>query len=222
MMGGLRLDRPRAVQKGGKSGPPIVPGKPDESLLIQAIRQTHERIKMPPGGKLTDKDIADLTEWVKPGAAWPAGSKAPETPKTAEYRDHARASRVLVVRAGAQPAVPPVKGKELGADSDRQLHSGGVGREGSQTGASGGQANADPPRDRGSHRTASHAEEVDEFRRRQIGGRIRQGGRPPPGIAALRRALGPPLAGYRALCRRQSEPASRRKPIRMHSAIAIG
>ena len=40
--GGLRLDSADAVQKGGKSGPPIVPGKPDESLLIQAIRQTHD------------------------------------------------------------------------------------------------------------------------------------------------------------------------------------
>ena len=40
-MGGLRLDSADAVQKGGKSGPPIVPGKPDDSLLIQAIRQTH-------------------------------------------------------------------------------------------------------------------------------------------------------------------------------------
>src|SRR6185436_17456376 len=70
MMGGLRLDSADAVKKGGKSGPPIVPGKPDDSLLIQAIRRTHERIKMPPSGKLADKEIADITEWVKSGAVW--------------------------------------------------------------------------------------------------------------------------------------------------------
>src|SRR5690349_3139475 len=74
MMGGLRLDSADAAQKGGKSGPPIVPGKPDESLLIQAIRQTHARIKMPPSGKLADQEIADITEWVKAGAVWPAGA----------------------------------------------------------------------------------------------------------------------------------------------------
>src|SRR6266850_102498 len=68
MLGGLRLDSAESVQKGGKSGPPIVPGKPDDSLLIQAIRQTHERIKMPPGGKLKAQEIADITEWVKAGA----------------------------------------------------------------------------------------------------------------------------------------------------------
>src|SRR5947209_11720126 len=65
MMGGLRLDSADAVRKGGKSGPPIVPGKPDESLLIQAIRQTHERLKMPPSGKLKEEEIAAITEWVK-------------------------------------------------------------------------------------------------------------------------------------------------------------
>ena len=56
--GGLRLDSAEAVAKGGQSGPPIVPGKPDESLLVQAIRQTHPRLKMPPGGKLKDEEIA--------------------------------------------------------------------------------------------------------------------------------------------------------------------
>src|SRR6185503_15343350 len=68
MMGGLRLDSAEAVQKGGKSGPPIVPGKPDDSLLIQEIRQTHARLKMPPSTKLAEQEIADITEWVKAGA----------------------------------------------------------------------------------------------------------------------------------------------------------
>src|SRR5215510_10303113 len=70
-MGGLRLDRSAAVKQGGKSGPPIIPGKPDQSLLVEAIRWTHERLKMPPGGKLKDQEIADITEWIKSGAIWP-------------------------------------------------------------------------------------------------------------------------------------------------------
>jgi mono/diheme cytochrome c family protein len=73
-MGGLRLDSAESVAKGGKSGPVIVPGKPDESLLVQAVRRTHERIQMPPSGKLPDSDIAAIVEWVKTGAVWPAGA----------------------------------------------------------------------------------------------------------------------------------------------------
>jgi cytochrome c553 len=67
--GGLRLDA-AGIAKGGESGKVLVPGKPDESLLIQAVRQTGD-LKMPPKGKLKDQEIADLAAWVKAGAAWP-------------------------------------------------------------------------------------------------------------------------------------------------------
>ncbi|HTQ53234.1 MAG TPA: PSD1 and planctomycete cytochrome C domain-containing protein [Bryobacteraceae bacterium] len=71
LSGGLRVDSRDALLKGGASGPAIVPGDPDRSLLIQAVRQTGP-LKMPKGGRLTDQEIADLTEWVKSGAPWPA------------------------------------------------------------------------------------------------------------------------------------------------------
>src|SRR4249919_89107 len=48
--GGLRLDSRDAILKGGASGPAVVPGDPDRSLLIQAIRQSNEKLKMPKGG----------------------------------------------------------------------------------------------------------------------------------------------------------------------------
>ena len=83
--GGLRLDSADAVRKGGKSGPPIVPGKPDDSLLIQAIRQTHPRLKMPPGGKLKDEEITAITEWVKAGAVWPGRHGRQSKPATPDY-----------------------------------------------------------------------------------------------------------------------------------------
>jgi hypothetical protein len=74
--GGLRLDA-AGIAKGGDSGSVLVPGKPDESLLIQAVRQTGE-LKMPPNGKLRAHEIADLAAWVKAGAVWPnAPSIAP-------------------------------------------------------------------------------------------------------------------------------------------------
>jgi len=74
--GGLRLDSAEAALKGGNTGPAIVPGKPEESLLIQAVRQSHEKLKMPPGKKLADQEIADLAEWIQAGAVWPKSSGA--------------------------------------------------------------------------------------------------------------------------------------------------
>lgn len=68
--GGLRLDSREALLKGGDTGTAVVPGDPDRSLLIQAVRQSGP-LKMPKGGKLTDQEIADLVEWVKSGAVWP-------------------------------------------------------------------------------------------------------------------------------------------------------
>ncbi len=71
---GLLLDSRAALLHGGNSGPAVVPGQPDESILIQAIRYTDEDLRMPPeqhGGKLTDQQIADFTEWVRRGAPDP-------------------------------------------------------------------------------------------------------------------------------------------------------
>ncbi|HEY8995883.1 MAG TPA: c-type cytochrome domain-containing protein, partial [Lacunisphaera sp.] len=72
--GGLLLDSRDALLSGGSSGPVIVPGKPDDSLLIQALRYTDEDLRMPPedhGGKLSDQQIADFVEWVRRGAPDP-------------------------------------------------------------------------------------------------------------------------------------------------------
>jgi hypothetical protein len=86
--GGLALDTKQGWEKGGDTGPAIVPGKPDESLLIKAVRYHDDDLAMPPkkkGGKLPEAVIADLVEWVKMGAPDPrvaaakiAGMKADE------------------------------------------------------------------------------------------------------------------------------------------------
>ncbi len=70
-LGGLRLDSRAELLKGGKSGPAIVPGDPEKSLLIRAIRQTDEKLKMPQGGKLRKEEVDALVEWVRAGAVWP-------------------------------------------------------------------------------------------------------------------------------------------------------
>jgi hypothetical protein len=70
----LRLDSRKAALEGGASGPALVPGNPDESLLIQAIRQTHDEIKMPPREKLPEAALDALSSWVKMGAPWSEGT----------------------------------------------------------------------------------------------------------------------------------------------------
>jgi mono/diheme cytochrome c family protein len=71
-MGGLRLDSRQGVLAGGQSGPAVVPGDPDRSLLIAAVRHTGA-VKMPLGGeKLSGEQIQALATWIKDGAAWPA------------------------------------------------------------------------------------------------------------------------------------------------------
>ena len=72
-MGGLDVSSRESLLKGGNSGPAIRVGDPQASLLIQAVKKEHERIKMPPtGAGLKAEEIADLSAWVKDGAVWPA------------------------------------------------------------------------------------------------------------------------------------------------------
>ena len=69
LRGGLQLDNRAALRKGGDSGAVIVPGKPKESLLVQALN--YESLEMPPKGKLPARVIADFQEWVARGALDP-------------------------------------------------------------------------------------------------------------------------------------------------------
>jgi hypothetical protein len=73
--GGLRVDSREALLKGGNSGPAIVPGDPEKSLLIKAVRQTDPHLQMPMGGKLKNAEVEDLATWVKAGAVWPASTQ---------------------------------------------------------------------------------------------------------------------------------------------------
>ncbi|MYH71670.1 MAG: hypothetical protein F4153_03700, partial [Acidimicrobiia bacterium] len=52
LMGKLQLDTREGVQRGGSRGPAVVPGQPDQSMLIAALKYTDRNLQMPPGGKL--------------------------------------------------------------------------------------------------------------------------------------------------------------------------
>jgi Protein of unknown function (DUF1549)/Protein of unknown function (DUF1553)/Planctomycete cytochrome C len=75
--GGLRLDSRPAMVKGGDNGPAVVPGEPEKSRLIEAVRFRNPDVQMPPKGKLPDPAIADLVAWVKAGAVWPDAVPGP-------------------------------------------------------------------------------------------------------------------------------------------------
>ena len=75
-LGGLEITSREALLRGGKRGAALLPGNPAESLLIRAVRKNGD-VKMPPQGRLTDREIEDLELWIKAGAPWP------ETPGTA-------------------------------------------------------------------------------------------------------------------------------------------
>ncbi|MDQ6664247.1 MAG: PSD1 and planctomycete cytochrome C domain-containing protein, partial [Acidobacteriota bacterium] len=105
-MGGLQLDSRERLIKGGDDGPAISPGDPGKSLLIQAVRQTHARIKMPPAGKLADREIEDLALWVKEGAAWPEIPALASTP--AGYVITPEQRSFWAFQPVRKPSVPPV------------------------------------------------------------------------------------------------------------------
>ncbi len=98
--GGLRLDSREAALLGGTDGAVLVPGKPAESRLLAAVKQTG-KLKMPKGGKLADAEVAALEKWIALGAPWPATAKLlpPKRIETAGA-DHWAFQRVK------RPAVP--------------------------------------------------------------------------------------------------------------------
>jgi len=67
--GKLRLDLREMAMGGGESGAVIVPGQPEKSLLVEAVNW--ESLEMPPTGRLSEQNIATLTEWIKLGAPMP-------------------------------------------------------------------------------------------------------------------------------------------------------
>jgi mono/diheme cytochrome c family protein len=81
--GGLVVDSLSGLLTGGDTGAAIIPGDPEKSLLIAAIRYTDEDLQMPPKGKkLSDEQISALAQWVKLGAPWPVS----DTNKVARRR----------------------------------------------------------------------------------------------------------------------------------------
>ncbi|OJW14664.1 MAG: hypothetical protein BGO49_16870 [Planctomycetales bacterium 71-10] len=82
----LRVDSREALLKGGSLGPAVVPGKPEESPLVQALAHADDQdLKMPPAGKLADPAVQALTRWVQMGAPWGEPSSASAAPAVEDH-----------------------------------------------------------------------------------------------------------------------------------------
>jgi len=105
--GKLTLDTREGTLKGGENGAIIVPGDPAKSKLIVAVGYGDADLQMPPKGeKLGEKEIADLTAWVKMGAPDPRVASA-GGPKLTGLNDKARAH--WAYQPVKNPAVPEVQ-----------------------------------------------------------------------------------------------------------------
>src|SRR5262245_422694 len=99
----VRLDARAHLVKPRDEGPIVVPGQPEKSALVRAIRHTGD-IKMPPKGKLNSQQIDDLTNWIKLGAVWPA------TKSTSQ--DAGSSRKHWAFRPVRQPALPNVRNQD--------------------------------------------------------------------------------------------------------------
>jgi hypothetical protein len=86
---GLRLDSRESLLKGGEHGPAIIAAEPDRSLLVRAVSQTDDELKMPPDGKLPDPAVAALRQWVALGAPWPDVTAKPSVRAGAAHQKSA-------------------------------------------------------------------------------------------------------------------------------------
>ena len=107
--GGLRLDSQQAMLTGGDSGPAIVPGHPEASLLIKAIHYGDEP-RMPPKGKLSAEAVAALTRWIRQGAPWPRTETQVRAPSSSrEFRITPKDRAFWSFQPIADPPPPPVR-----------------------------------------------------------------------------------------------------------------
>ena len=81
LMGKLQLDTREGVQRGGSRGSVVVEGRPDQSMLIEALEYTNPNLQMPPAGKLPDEVISDFVQWVALGAPDPRDAQSVDTAK---------------------------------------------------------------------------------------------------------------------------------------------
>ena len=109
--GGLRVDDRNGLIQGGGRGPAVVPGQPQEEPAASGGSAYARDLKMPPKKQLSAEEIADLTQWIKDGAAWPQATLPASVGKNKAKYDKLRkehwAWQPLNARRGQADADPP-------------------------------------------------------------------------------------------------------------------
>ena len=106
--GGLRLDSRSAVLKGGDNGPAAIPGKPAESLMVEAVGYSGD-LQMPPKSRLAKEDVATINRWVEMGLPWPETSSKTSVDTKATFDIQARKQAHWAWRPIQSPPIPQVK-----------------------------------------------------------------------------------------------------------------
>ena len=104
---GLRVDSLEALLTGGDSGPAITLGKPDESLLIEAIE--YNGFEMPPSAALPQQIVDDIRQWISDGAKWPTTTPDPSRDLALRFTDEDR--DFWSFQEIKKPRPPRVRGK---------------------------------------------------------------------------------------------------------------
>jgi len=109
--GGLLMDSREALLRGGDSGSSLKPGKPDQSLIIEAVRYQNEDMQMPPKGALPAAEVKILEQWVAMGAPDPREEVVPVVKKERDWAADARHWAFAKVTSPVMPmAVGAVRG----------------------------------------------------------------------------------------------------------------
>ena len=103
--GGLTLDTRDGIRTGGDTGPAVVPGDVKKSLLITALRQVHDRPRMPPKKKLAEDVIANFEKWIAMGAPDPRDGPAKTAKSEIDIEKGRQFWSFQPVRKPAPPAV---------------------------------------------------------------------------------------------------------------------
>ena len=115
--GGLRVDDIGYLKTGGDTGPALVPGKPEESPLIEAVRYKKSDFQMPPKEKLPEAEVAVLEKWIALGAPWPQTAGKSVAVSEGGFKQEQRDFWCFQPLGNPQP--PKVEGAWVRGDIDR-------------------------------------------------------------------------------------------------------
>lgn len=129
LKGGLKVDSREALLKGGENGPAIVPGDPEHSRLVEAVRWGNPDLQMPPRKRLAPAQVADLEAWVRDGAPWPkavAEASGGKGSPAREPSERARRHWAFRLLAAVKPPASAGKGGTIDAFLNAKLAGAGL------------------------------------------------------------------------------------------------